>query len=449
MNLLLATAPWPVLLRIITTRRGPWTIWGHLPAAVVDFLHSEGHAALSAPLPRPFHHHALPDEVREGSWQAIVVPAPGHALPAQWNVVRHFAPLGHPVIVSDGASWQWIHHQEIPCVDAYTWAHDRLAAPPAAAREMADADLVCVGADSLSDVLLAWPALAAAAGERRVTVIARESAAPWLAAMARGGIDVRGVAIEEWVGEPAWPAANDVIALSSLDATSPLTPAIAHALPARRRAPTSAPQTYLTTSEVLADLLGISLDICPRGDASSDERVGILCPGSSPARELGAATWSELARIVGNAIGVTRWTILGATSDRAAAIAASVPHASPSPFPSDPDEVLARIDTAVVVIGVSTALCHLAAVRTRPTIVVEHPMRPSLLAQVPGDHAHYVRPSSPWWRAQPDAIDVARATAARGDSYGFWPDELVACVEEAAVRLAHSDVGRPSTVVRQ
>lgn len=438
MNLLLATAPWPVLLRIITTRRGPWTVWGELPAAVVDFLDSEGHTVLGRPLPWPFHHHAPPGAVTDASWQAIVIPALRHPVPTRWPVIRHLAPLGHPVIASDGASWQWIHHEDIPSADAYTWAHDRLSAPPTAVPSTIDADLVCVGADSLSDVLLAWPALDPAARERRVTVLTRDSVAPWLAAIAGDAIEVRGLAIEEWLGEPAWPAAEDVVALGPLDASSPLTPAIAHAVPARRRAPMLAPRTYSTASEMLAETLGVHLGDVQCEDPGPGGRSGILCPGGfSAERELDPATWATLARIVGQALGVTGWTILGAARDRAVAIAALVPQATPASFPLEPARMLALIDSAGAAIGVSTALSHLAALRKRPTLIVEHPMRPPMLAQVPGDHVQYVRPSSPWWRVQPGAIDIARATAARGDSYGFWPDELAAAVEEAATRLAH------------
>lgn len=443
MNLLLATAPWPVLVRIVTTRPGPWTVWGEVPAAVTDFLDSAGHTVLPVAMPSPLHHHELPGEIASTPWRSIVVPSLGHPLPTRWPIVRHLSALERTVIVSDGSSWQWIHHEDIPSTDAFTWAIDRLAGPPADPPASVETDLLCVRADLLGDVLLAWPAVEAAARERRVTLLTRDYVAPWMAALAGHGIEVRGMSADEWTGEPRLPAADEAADLSAPDSTWPLTPALVHAAAVRRRHRLDARRASLTLGEMLAGMLGVDLPPAGEPRATGDRRMGILCPsGSTPERDLDASTWGRLARLAGDALGIDRWTVVGTPRDRAAAIAAAVPNASYAGLTLAPAGMLALIDAAAVALGVSTALSHLAALRRVPTIVIEHPTRVPFVSQVPGSTACYLRPSSPWWRPHPDATDIARATAAPGDSYGFVDDELTQAVEEALTRFEGSKVRR-------
>lgn len=437
MNLLVATAPWPILVRIVSTRPGPWAVWGAVPAAVLDFLASEGHRVLASPLPRPMHRYPLPDEVTSTTWQTVVVPALGHPLPTRWPIVRRLAELGAPVIVSDGASWQWVHLNDIPAEDAYTWALDRLCEPAAAPPASPDVDLMCVRADFLSDLLLAWPAIGAAARRRRTTLVTSDRLAPWARAVADGSLDIRALPVDEWAGGPVLPSAADVLDVSKPGSTSPLTPALAHAASAVRRLRVADRRTSLTMGEMVAEALDVRLPTSGHELKRTESRTGLLCPsGSSAERDLEPATWATLAKIAGAALGVDRWTIVGVPRDRAQALAQTIPNASIAPFPAQPIEVVALMDSAHAVLSVSSALAHLAAIRHVPTIVVEHPSKAPFVNQVPGAHVHYVRPSSPWWRAQPDAIDIARATVGRGDSYGFWPEELTAGVEDAAKRLA-------------
>lgn len=438
MKLLVATAPWPILVKIVTERPGPWTVWGSVPAAVADFLTSEGHRLLDAPFPRPLHRHPLPEEVSAAPWQAIVVPALGHPLPTRWPIVRYLAGLGAPVIVSDGTSWQWVHHEDVPEHDAYTWAMDRLLAAPAEAPQEPEADLVCVRGDFLGDLVLAWPAVEAAARSRRVTLVTARHMTTWVEALATRRMAHVAVDIDDWAGEPRLPAAAEAIALSGPNASSPLTPALTHAVPACRRAAIDEQASRsLTIAELLASALGVELADDEGRRARTPAGIGLLCPnGSTPERELDAAIWPSLAQLAGDRLGIDRWTIVGLPRDRAAAMAAAIPGAVAAPFPAQPYEVIEMLDTARVTLGVSSTLTHLSALRGVSTIAIAHPTRSSAAHELPGRHVEYIRPSSPWWRAQPDATDVARARVEQGDSYGFWPGELEAAVEQAARALA-------------
>lgn len=434
MNLLLATAPWPVLVRIVATRPGPWTIWGSVPAAVEQSFASDGHQLLALPLPRPLHHHALPREVASEPWRTIVVPAMGHLLPTRWPLVRHLASTERPIVVSDGDSWEWIHHADIPPTDAYTWALDRLNEPSPEPPSAPDRELVCVRADFLGDVVLTLPALEAVARQRPVTVLVRDHVAAWVTGASSAKLDVRPLEIDGWQGPPVLPSAGEVADLSRPRSTWPLSAALSHATAAQRRvAVAHAPE--VTPSESLAETFGVTLSFTVAPGPTTP--LGVLCPcGSTTERDMSPEAWQRVTRIAGERLGVTEWVVVGAPAPAAAAIAALVPNCRPAPFAMPPREFLTLVRGARSLVGVSSAFSHLAALQGIETLVIEHPhLRPDA-DRLPIETAAYVRPSSPWWRPLPASIDVARSTESWSDSYGFGPDELETSVEDAAGRLA-------------
>ena len=425
-SLLLALAPWPVLVRIVTSNAGPWCLWGSVPDAVAVKLADVGVVFLADPLPAPFHRHEIPAVVSGTRWARVVVPALGHPLPTRWPVLRHLAAsLTAPLFVSTNGALSRVEHGSIPAADAYTWALDRVLEPAAEPGAAFPSDTtVAVRADLLGDVVLACPALDAFSRVRPTTVVTRTEWVPWLEALAAPRhLRTLGISIDPW-HRPSLPPCERVVDMSPAESRSPLTRAIARSVPAVERFEITADQSGASLSIRLACALGVVVECTA---ARSGSGPGLLLPGASSwERALPTRDWANLVRSASAAFDIRHWTVAGLP----AAAAEAFPGMRLAPHPLSPTQFLEFVRQAPLVIGTSSGLAHVAAVAGARTIVVEHPTTVSGLYRVPSAHAQYLRSAAPWWSDSPSPSAVEQAFGA-ADTYGFGPDELQSLVERA------------------
>ena len=430
-SLLLALAPWPVLLRIVHLNKGCWQVWGSVPGVVAEYLREVGATLLDDPLPRPLHRHILPDSVRHCRWSRIVVPALGHPIPTRWPVIRHMAMLGAPLFVSSDGELHEIPPDSIPQSDPYTWALDRLLGPAAVASSPLTDETVTIRADLLGDIVLAIPALAALSKRRPTRIVTREVWVPWLCALMRHSlIGVTGLRMDPW-NEPVLPACTEVVDMSPADNSSPLTPALAHATAASRRIKLGAPISGMGLAQMLAEKLGVDIEWPPASAVGGS--LGLLLPsGSSWERRLPPECWIAIRNLATAELGVTQWIVAGVPDDDPFIAKGYFRGMSLAPYPLDPAEFVPLARQARIVIGVSSGLTHVASINGTPTVILEHPTTVAGLYRVPYPYVRYIRPSQPWWRSQPSNSDLPMAFT-QADSFGFRANELL---ESVAVELA-------------
>jgi ADP-heptose:LPS heptosyltransferase len=95
-----------------------------------------------------------------------------------------------------------------------------------------------------------------------------------------------------------------------------------------------------------------------------------------------------------------------------------------------PSALIELTRNAAVVVGVSTALTHLAALTGTPALVVEHPTTAPAMYRAPVPFVRYIRPANPWWCDNPSNDDVERAIAEPENTYGFAPSEWRDAVDQ-------------------
>jgi hypothetical protein len=430
-SLLLALAPWPVLLRILHRNKGCWQVWGSVPGVVSEYLRERGVTVLDDSLPRPLHRHTLPDSISHQRWSRIIIPALGHPIPTRWPVIRHMATLGARLFVSSDGELHEIPQDRIPQSDPYTWALDRLFGPTSVVSGPVVDETVTIRADLLGDIVLAIPALAALAQRRPTRVVTREVWVPWLRAlMCHSPIGVTGLRMDPW-HEPVLPACTEVVDMSPADNSSPLTPALVHATAASRRVKLDAPVPGVGLAQMLAEKLDVDIDWPPV--SMTEGSLGLLLPsGSSWERSLPPESWLEIRDLATAEFGVTQWMIAGVPDHDPMIAGGRLRGMSLAPYPLDPTEFIHLARQARIVIGVSSGLSHAASISGTPTLVIEHPTTIAGLYRIPSAHARYIRPSQPWWQSQPTDSDLLMAFT-QADSYGFRANELL---ESVAAELA-------------
>src|SRR2546427_9536584 len=226
---LINLAPWPTLLSLVRRAPHEWIIWGALPGPVRSRLEAMGVEVDDETLPRPFHRAELPGWVR-ASHRGVVVPALGNPLPTRLPIVRRVAMTGAPVYVARHGS-QMMRAPEIPSTDAFTSALDS-GEEQAAPTSPSSIDFACVRADLLGDLLLVLPALTALAAAGSIRLIVREEWSDWMKQLLPAGCEVQGLRLAPW-GPPTFESAETSVDLSPPGWRSPLTPAIARAVPAK------------------------------------------------------------------------------------------------------------------------------------------------------------------------------------------------------------------------
>jgi len=422
---LLDLAPWPTLLSLVRHAPRDWIVWGTLPRAVGVRLAAIGVEIRDQPLPQPFHQAELPEWIRKPH-RGIVVPALGNPLPTRWPVVRRLATMDTPVFVARHGRIERV--PEIPSSDAFTWALDH-GGELAAAAPASSVDFACVRADLLGDVLLAVPALTALAATGSMRLIVREEWTGWMKHVLPAGCRVQGLGLAPWALPVFEPAATSVD-LSPPGWRSPLTPAIARTIPA-------ATHTRLGPGGSLSDMLAATLGLDVRWPARKQERGthGVLVPtGSSLERLLPAERWTYAVERASSVMRIASWTILDPDGTSDPTLARVIPHASVLTGWQPPAALIDMIRSAAVVVGVSTALTHLAALTGTPALVVEHPTTVPAMYRAPVEFVRYLRSSRPWWRDDPSDDDVERAMAQPDDTYGFVTGEWRYAIDKA---LAH------------
>ena len=419
-GLLVALAPWPILVEVVERHQGPWTLWGPVPAAVRAHFESRQVGILPDTLLDPMHHHPLPDGIRR-PWDRVVVPKLGQVGSSRWPPIRHLLQLDAPLFVASGSGLTPIERDAVPHQDPFTWALDRLAEPPAKPDRGAGG-VMCVTADLLGDVLLVLPAVGAFAAREAITMVVRDEYLGWVTILEDSAVSATGITMAPW-RPPELRPVNVAVDLTPPDRRSPVTNALVHTTPAIERRTCVARQPEQSAGEMAADLL----EVAPAWAAARRRPggVGLLAAcGSSAERHLPSEAWRALTAEVARRTGVRHWVIVGTPAGaQAESLAGALPSAQVAPFPMTPRALLELCDSAAVAVGISTGLTHLTALRGVPTVVVEHPKVTAGLYRVPVAHARYVRSARPWWRPDPSPDDIARALDSREDSYGFAPDE--------------------------
>ena len=430
--LLLALAPWPTLLSIIRERPAKWVVWGDLPPLVARRFASIGVEIRDDKLPKPFHLSRLPAWTHR-NWQGIVVPAMGKPLPSRWPIIRHLSQLSSPLFVaSHGRISQ--APREIPSVDAFSWAFDRLERPPDLHSGPSQDTFACVRADLLGDVLLSLPTLLSLAEFHRVHLIVRSEWLDWLHLLPLpADVQSTGIVLEPWI-PPSFSPVKTAVDLSPPDWPSPLTPAISRSIPAERHHQISRRRP----DDGLAAMIGAEFGLQPKWPKISDRcsDIGLIVPGgSSGERSLPISYWKSGTHRIAAALGIKEWVILDGGDGQGAAIAAALPNSRAWSYPQAPSSILSLCRSACFVFGVSTGITHLAALTGTPTIVVEHPTTVPWLYRVPVPFVKYVRPEKSWWCDDPAELDLDRAFSFPQDSYGFFPGEWELLMEEALSKL--------------
>jgi len=434
-GLLLALAPWPVLLKVVGQYPGPWTLWGTVPDAVrrhLEFLEVE---VLADDLPNPLHHHTLPDSVRR-SWAQVIVPALSHPLPSRWPVIRRLMQLDSPIFVTSGDGLTPVEPHMVPLQDPFTWAIDRLSEPPAQPEPGAQ-DVACITADMLGDVLLTLPAIGTfAAARTHVTMVVRDEYTNWVTTILNDApISVTGIGMVPW-RKPQLSPSRVAVDLTPPDQSSPLTPALVRETPAADRRRCTSRLPFQGLSEMVGDVLHVA-PAWPSVRRRSGGIGLIAASGSSAERDLSPSAWRALTTEAAKRTGVSRWVVVGTPAGhRADALASALPSAVVAPFPLTPAAVLEICDSAALAVGVSTALTHLTALRGIPTVVLEHPETAVGVFRLPFPHVRYIRSEQPWWQPEPSPEDIARALAPQPDSYGFAPDEWSNAISDMGDWLA-------------
>jgi hypothetical protein len=433
--LLPALAPWPTLLSFVSRRPRRWVIWGELPPRIARRFESLGVEVDATPLPRPFHRGELPPFVRR-SWRGIVVPALGAPLPSRWPVLRRLAELSCPLFVASHGTISRAPRR-IPPFDAFAWALDRLQAPPDAPSGQCDGAWTCVRADLLGDLLLSLPAIASLAGTHPVRLAVRQEWTAWVELLAGPNVSPRGLTLEPWT-PPAFEACTTALDMSPPGWRSPLTPALARAVPAKvhRRIGHRGQRDGL--SAMIGRELGLDVSWPSQSPRRSD--IGLIVPGgSSGERLLPVDVWIEAARRVSGAMGITQWTVCVLNEKDGAALAAALPNARLLCGRQTARLVVDTCRSAAVVLGVSTAIPHLAALTGTPALIVEHPTTIPWLYRAPVPFVQYLRPEHPWWCDDPTDADLDRAFAIPADTYGFLPGEWLRQIEEALAQSPFTD----------
>jgi hypothetical protein len=419
---LLALAPWPTLLSLVRPAPHDWIVWGNLPPAVHSRFEAIGVEVRNEALPKPFHRAELPRWLR-ASHHGIVVPALGHPLPTRWPIVRHAATAGTPVYTASHG--RMMRAPEIPAMDAFTWALDRgseLAAPKAPAVSK----FSCVRVDLLGDLLLALPALTALAAQGSIRLIIREEWKDWMRHLLPAGCEVQGLRLTPWA-PPCFEPADISVDLSPPGWRSVLTPAISREIPAKTHVRLLHGKNL---SEMIA--LALGLEVHWPGCKPVSGTYGVLVPsGSSLERILPDDYWTYAIRRMSQVMGIHDWTILDPENQLSPGLLRSVPHAQLLLGRKEPHSLIDLVRGAAVVVGVSTALTHLAALTGTPALVVEHPTTVSEMYRAPVPFVHYIRPAKPWWCDNPSEDDIDRAMDETESTYGFIRGEWRDAVEQA------------------
>jgi hypothetical protein len=331
---------------------------------------------------------------------------------------------------------------EIPSTDAFTSVLDtvdelaELAAPTAPS----SVDFACVRADLLGDLLLALPALTALAASGSVRLIVREEWSDWMKGLLPAGCEVQGLRLAPW-DPPGFQSAEISVDLSPPGWRSPLTPAIARAVPAKthiRLTPRSASPIGRSLhsdgglSEMVALALGLTVRWPQRKPGFGTH--GVLVPtGSSLERLLPADYWTYAVKRVSHVMGVHSWTIIDPDNQCAPGLR-QIPNAQFLVGRQEPLTLIDLVRNSAVVVGVSTALSHLAALTGTPALVVEHPTTVPEMYRAPVPFVQYIRPAKPWWCDNPSNDDVDRAMAEPNNTYGFVGGEWSDAIETAIAR---------------
>jgi hypothetical protein len=311
---------------------------------------------------------------------------------------------------------------EIPSTDAFTWALERndetaeLKHPPST-------EFSCVRADLLGDLLLALPALTALAEKGSIRLVIREEWREWMEQLLPAGCKAHGLQLAPW-NFPVFESAETSVDLSPPGWNSPLTPALARAIPAKKHLNLAAGNGL---SEMIALTLGLNIQWPCRKPGSS--AYGVLVPtGSSLERRLPDDYWSYAVRRISQAMGVHTWTVVNPDNPLSSSLLRQIPNAQPLTEWQKPRALIELTRKAAVVVGVSTALTHLAALTGTPALVVEHPTTAPEMYRAPVPFVRYIRPANPWWCDNPSNDDVERAMTEPENTYGFargeWRDAV-------------------------
>jgi hypothetical protein len=417
--LLPVLAPWPTLLSLVYRRPHRWVIWGELPPQVARRFESLGVEVNETPLPRPFHRGEWPRWIRR-AWRGIVVPALGAPLPSRWPVLRRLAELPCPLFVASHGTIARAP-RVIPPVDVFTWAIDRLGLPPEMTAGARGEAWTAVRADLLGDVLLSLPAIAGLSERYPVRLVVRQEWVEWMQLLAGANVHVHGLTLQPWVPPALEPSAT-VLDMSPPGWASPLTPALARAVPASTHRRIQARGEREGLSAMIASELGLEA-VWPSQPARHSD-VGLIVPGgSSGERRLPLHFWIEAAQRVAAARGVRRWIVCVMNEKDGAALAAALPNGQLLAGRQRARHMIDLCRGASVVLAVSTAIAHLAALTGTAAITIEHPTTIPWLYRAPQPFMRYLRSEHPWWSDDPTESDLDRAFAIPEDSYGFLPDE--------------------------
>lgn len=140
-------------------------------------------------------------------------------------------------------------------------------------------------------------------------------------------------------------------------------------------------------------------------------------------------------RRVSQVMGVRSWTIID-PDDRCPLGMRDIPNTRLLTGRQEPKMLIDLVRGAAVVVGVSTALSHLAALTGTPALVVEHPTTLPEMYRAPVSFVRYIRPAKPWWIDNPSNDDVDRAMAEPDNTYGFVDGEWRDAIEKAIAQPA-------------
>ncbi len=423
--LLLNLAPWPTLLSLVRQEPQKWVVWGKLPRNVHAGFSELGVEVVDETLPKPFHGSELPAWIRKFG-KGIVVPSLGQPLPTRWPIIRHIASMSMPVFAAGHGRIALI--QDIPPTDAFTWSLEA-GAETAITQSAPHTDYSCVRADLLGDLLLTIPAIRAISRLGSTRLIIRQEWMPWMHELLPH-CDISGLQLVPW-SNPCWEPAKTVVDLSPPDWASPLTPAIARAIPAREHIRT-VPGRGL--SEMVALSIGLQVVWPEQGCRKSG--YGVFIPsGSSLERMLPAAYWRHALRHLSEVLNIESWIGIDPDKQIAHEKWPEIPEVRWVKGYREPSFLIGLIAEAGIVAGVSTALTHLAALCGTAALVVEHPTTVPGMYRAPVPYIEYVRPATPWWRDEPSEEDFERAIREQPDTYGFVGDEWYRTVDQRISNL--------------
>jgi len=420
--ILLNLAPWPTLLSLVRSEPCNWSVWGSLPASVCSRFRKLGIEVRDEALPRPFHRAELPEWVRS-SCRGIVVPALGQPLPTRWPIVRRVSSIQEPVYVARHGEIMPV--AQIPRTDAFTWALDA-GNETSKPESKPSVNFACVRADLLGDLLLTIPALHALAERGSIRLFIREEWTGWMKALFPDEFEVQGLHLAPW-GATSFDSAETSIDLSPPDWPSPLTPAIARAIPANKHIRLKGNGSL---SEIVALSLGLQVNWPDRKPDTGG--YGVFIPtGSSLERMLPDDYWRYAIQCVSKAMNVRSWKILDPDDRYRVESMGGISAFERLTGYQEPSELIELVRGAAILVGVSTALTHLAVLTGTPALVVEHPTTLSRVYRAPVPFIRYIRPSSPWWCDNPSDEDVDRAMTEPANTYGFLPGEWHSAIEHA------------------